>query len=198
MAGNIFRGKSTLEMQDLCDLFTQPYWMRLWIVQEIYLAKVVILRYGSSKTTRPLAWLDASALEVVGHDLASYLRDVCDPPQFEAARKVQSAFRLLLEHRKRMAEQENATHEPMPYVDRWFQAQRANKRIIPLEEAIGLALERQCADVRDKVFGLQACIDPEQRVDVDYDATPEQVFWQVLRVFRAMELSHERRSRVAF
>jgi hypothetical protein len=114
---------------------------------------------------------------------------------------VESAFQLLLEHHKRASEQQSMDG-PQASLAGQLRVQRANTRLLSLDEAIGLALERQCMDARDKIFGLQACIDPSQQVEVDYDLTEEQLFWRVLRVFGSSQksgaLSSEKRSHIAF
>jgi hypothetical protein len=42
--------------------------------------------------------------------------------------------------------------------------------------------DRRCADPRDKVFGLLACIREEERIQVDYSLSTEQVFLKVAKV----------------
>lgn len=55
-------------------------------------------------------------------------------------------------------------------------------RLKSLELTIEQFVEKQCAEVRDKVFGLLGMVVPEQRVEVDYNLSVREVFYSAVAV----------------
>jgi hypothetical protein len=58
---------------------------------------------------------------------------------------------------------------------------------VSLGGALLLYCMRDCANPRDKVFGLRACVRPNQRISADYTLTAEDVFIIVLDVVESWQ-----------
>ena len=130
------------------NLHTNPYWKRLWIVQEVLIARHVII---CSKNI----WLDE-------RDIAStsdFISDFMSPCHDEIA-----MYRLW---QMRCWGLQKRSIDPLD-----------NTRYPRLGEMCAYFSYRDCADVRDKVYGLLGVIDVKisQRVPVDYSLSSRDVY----------------------
>lgn len=99
-----------------------PYWTRLWVVQEIILARELQLVYGHGDITP----------QYVGPSAATEL--------------------LVLAQRN------------------------ASTRKLEWRDVMELSRKSQCADLRDKVYGIQSLLASELRIEVDYMKSTREVF----------------------
>ena len=153
-------------LDGMVDIMNRPYWSRLWIVQELYLAQSITLMCSTylhpfSLTLRGPIFVrtllalinrhdtEGGSLYVTGRDHWFWVLHTClAHSRAQTPSVVTGSYNLLhvLTNFSRLA----------------------------------------CADPRDKVYGLQACVRPEERVSIDYSYTPEQVFLETVdKVFKA-------------
>lgn len=135
---------------ELNALLERPYWSRLWIFQEIYLAKRIRLLCGSDSHELSISTTNASR---IFHDLNELLT-----PQLSARANKFGALRLLA--------QAEARYNPLT----------RKLQVMELQDCLSEHASRSCYDSRDKIYGLIACVDPGHFVTVDYMRTPEEVF----------------------
>ena len=126
---------------------TQEYWQRLWIVQELSLAKEV--RIFSRFETITL------------FDFARSLRDFTDTwwPQDDCEEITVQRYNVYGIHRKTIMMLSDASFTPQ------------YQRSIELATALIQHASQLCSDPRDKVFGLQSLVLPSQRVKPDHGST---------------------------
>lgn len=135
---------------ELNALLERPYWSRLWIFQEIYLAQKIVLICGSDSHELSISTTKASR---IFHDLNESLT-----PKLSARANATKALRLFA--------QAEARYNPL----------KRKLEAMDLQDCLIEHASRSCYDPRDKVYGLIACVDPAHFVTVDYYRTPEEVF----------------------
>lgn len=147
----------------LLDPGTATYWMRLWVVQEVFLANDLSFWYGYHKVR-------ASVLHSKLYDLVDSLdKSVSDEGKEALASRFKYTF--------------------WPKINKLLSVQ-GNGASQGLLQALSRYAECECTDPRDKVFGLQAMVLPPQRVQVDYSmSTSNLTKICVMKLIRHGELS---------
>ena len=150
------------DLESLSDIFERPYWERLWIVQEVLLAESELLLCGTYEHLLSPSRCGELAL------FSMYLHDhfVTGPARrglWDLHGRCGMAADLLL-------------HCYTPWM--------AGHTLL---DAVLMHSTRLCSDLRDKVFGLQACVRPEERLTVDYNLSTEDVFLRVAFAFETDE-----------
>ncbi|KAI0409933.1 heterokaryon incompatibility protein-domain-containing protein [Xylaria palmicola] len=125
--------------------FARPYWSRLWIVQEVLLARAITVRCGCLT----LEWTDLLALAAG-----------------ETAQLVPPHVKPLLTSTKAPPPNSNPRNKAgdTPVRNDYY-----------LEEALVYFSGRSCTDLRDKIFGLVGIVraSDRRRVRVDYTHGPD-------------------------
>jgi hypothetical protein len=151
------------ELVGFFELFTRSYWTRIWIVQEINLARKLFLvcgreRFLESYTQRPdytyIAWASVSRLDITSEALGLFT------PAETWARLFKGLQLLDKRHHK---------HHGPSYT--WHDE---------LYWSIADNRDRKFSDPRDIVYGIQASVRQEERIDVDYNKTVQQIFHEVV------------------
>lgn len=142
-----------------------PYFRRLWIVQEVLLAlKVVILVEGGS-------WMSWSQFYLV----YDRLRSLSGYPELSS---LEIAAESLLDLRASRGNLDPSgdqiTHLRFEYMD--------------LLDCLEQFSKHECRDPRDKIFGIMSLVYGEQRIEVDYAKSIQEVLLDVLRVALKPEL----------
>lgn len=143
------------EANALFEIFRRPYWTRLWIVQELRLAREVTFWCGRSSMKRQDLWRAYKWLEKNEH----LIDWAIDQEHIAVASQVQ-----------------------------WMnpQIQSLVGRIIfddnnDLLTVLGEHWKSECADERDRIFGVQALVTPEQRIAIDYTKDMNYIMHEVAR-----------------
>lgn len=132
----------------LSDLFSRSYWHRQWIVQEVWFANSVRLQCG------------ISGLDVVMSEPLQEDDSIC-------------CFHVSLLMK---AWTENGQEKR--YLNPIFSRDSLLSSNAPIDFAWVInRFVGECTDPRDKVFGLQGIVYPDQRVIVDYRMSVAEVFW---------------------
>lgn len=129
-----------LQAQAMLALFERRYWTRLWIVQEILMARSVQVLCGESRLS----------LEDLRDYLSSKMPNYAGP-----------ASSLIN--------------------DKETQGEGAFKPFLTLGMAVFKYVDQDCADVRDKVFGLPGLVDFKDQAPIKPAA--EEVYDLILRYF---------------
>jgi hypothetical protein len=136
------------------DLLRQEYWSRLWIVQELILARDVQIWYAHLQFSAKMVYQIAE--------------------KWSRHRVVAEVQRLGAEVSFRDLDQVRELLKP------FFISGTRNKK--PLYEVLKSTSETSCKDPRDKVYGVQALVLPSQRIRVAYTRSVQQVFNDAIRV----------------
>lgn len=162
-------------LESVETLFAQPYWSRLWVIQEILLAKQVVISFGK----RSMLWT-----KLYDHNaIKDLVLDISVPPRLGSrALAISTSVKTLLQRKSA-----------------YFVATGNDKRFT-LEAALANFSTLQCEDPRDKVYGLIALIstyvwserDSHRRlkpvsIRVDYSEDAPMLFWRIV----ALLLDHE-------
>lgn len=148
----------------MLKLFYQTYWTRVWIIQEIVLAKRISIRLGKDQ----INWDEMTSFCTSPPVLGSRDTDTTVPCSVLHKLKV-TAPRKILQQRKDTVQTGDATNTNKNY-------QR------PLFELLQTYQQLCCSDVRDKVFGLRSLSLPycRQHSAMDYSQTSGMVLKSVL------------------
>jgi hypothetical protein len=146
---DLFLGLSTF-----CNL---PYWSRLWIVQEVLLAKELILCFGDNARTTQ-SW-----------DVITQARSSLD--QIPALWKLDASINTPIETLKQSLS---------------FQLDRlreGNVRHWPLHKLLEITENSHCRDQKDKIYGLLGLASDceAEDIDIDYSKTTKDVYHDVIR-----------------
>ncbi|KXJ86036.1 heterokaryon incompatibility protein-domain-containing protein [Microdochium bolleyi] len=177
-SGSTTELKITSALPALCDLLTGAYWSRLWIVQEVVLAKRLVLCCGRHRRVfqrfedgRQHVWRRGTMLEQA---LRMHERLHCHEAKFSTRHiTLRRALSLLRQH-LRVLQARAGSGATVGVKD------RTTGRYYPYGDSYDITRDncfRACADPRDKVYALQSLVWPHQRVPViDYGAAVEDVF----------------------
>lgn len=131
-----------------------PYWKRVWIIQEMVLAREVTIFFAGQYI--PLGYIEEMF-----------------PLEHEVFREVMiresTAFGLSL------LDSGELEFNMIGLIRMQIQRQMW----IPLASAIRTTHSFKCSDPRDKAYGLMALINPDERLPADYTISPEEVFTRV-------------------
>ena len=144
--------EARLAMYEL--LASQTYWNRLWILQEVLLAKNLMLFWGASR----LAWNDLTTFLFVSL-LRQHLQNCRNHTTAPVKRRGLEMIRIARETRL----------AGVTYNWTWHQA-------------IIFSQGSQCEDRRDKIFGLLGLIDRRSRIIPDYSKPLEDVFVEIVEL----------------
>ncbi|EPE34317.1 hypothetical protein GLAREA_10011 [Glarea lozoyensis ATCC 20868] len=151
----------------LINFFSRSYWSRLWILQEIYLAKKVELCCG--KREMPLRNLQRFYQSEINQGRRLVHGYLADPPGFQVF--YQSIF-----YRKDTKELE--------MIFDWTQEHMQN---IECNLHTMLFKNLQCGDVRDKVYGFLGLVADARDFRVDYSVSYAELFFNVVRHFERFD-----------
>lgn len=150
------------------DFFDHPYWDRLWVVQEIMYSREVLVMCGLSG----VFWNDFAAyyanvggLFKTRHDTNSVYRG-----------NIASLVRVRQMLKSDLSWDEKRARDTM--ISNQMLASQVDR--LTLRQAIETFADRQCQDVRDKVFGLQGLVEPRHRFPIDYSLTVSELFFAVM------------------
>lgn len=132
-------------------LFQRPYWKRLWVIQEIMLARSIVVQCG----TKQINW---SSLEI--HFLTGRALRSTPGRMFDGFAYISSS----------------AAQEIVRARDS-FSGQHSLK----LSSVLADFSEWNCSNPRDKVYGLLGLVDERLRVEIDYQKSVEEVLVDVVR-----------------
>jgi hypothetical protein len=135
------------------DFVNDTYWTRLWIVQEILLARK--LSFAS-----PSSWCPWEKLENAHFVVDIHWRR-CTVAWFLNQRSAKN--------KREWGYEDYEDHEPP-------------RGYYPLAQLIFACSGSQCQDARDKIYGLQGLVMPTQRLEIDYSKTMEEVCLDAMEV----------------
>lgn len=158
------------------SLFARPYWNRLWIIQELKLARSIIFFCGGR--------------DIAGSEMQDYINSFKRTPRIP---EYQDKYFLSPVSRRILAgetfQYQRVSHtaaDPRgPYADPILLQTDDNERIpaVRFLRRVYLYCSHQCADPRDKIFGLLGLTsDTEDIIPVDYNKTVADLAEAVLRV----------------
>lgn len=156
--------KGRLNVLSTLDIFTRPYWTRLWIVQELRLAQEVIFWCGGLAITRSMLHDDYLRVFLSQKQVLSVVENSAST----GAAELEEHARALFEHGI--------------WTIRLLLCDHAGDVEKDLQAVLLDYRRTKCADPRDKIFGGQALVKPAQRVAVDYSKSLEELVREVLRV----------------
>ena len=146
----------------LSELYRNEYWDRLWIVQEIALAKRVIVICGEYEAVTLPALIDLGAVldAKIHQSISSFSKESYN-------------FTLMLSALA-LTGPNSVTLAPIPDMP-WTNTYSNN--------LIHLALTKRCKDPRDKIFGCYNLLEPElqEKILVDYACGPREVILSALQ-----------------
>lgn len=135
------------------DLLKRPYWTRLWIVQEIMLARKLTVLWGQSRISR-------DGLIGITEKLNINYKDEIHTPWNDLGSIMTKAV-----HRE----------VPLGYAD----ARAVDEE---LHTVVSTFYRHECKDKRDKIFGLMAIVKRESKVKIDYARSVQDVYLDAVRV----------------
>jgi hypothetical protein len=142
-------------------LFSRPYWSRLWVIQEVKLARDIYVLCGRKKTP----W----------HLLKGFVEQQAGRKGIRSGLISLDAALLVLGHGIRYVRD---TH-PM-FVNEYEYNRGSHQR---LRQNIYMYCHSQCTDPRDKIYAFKGLLGEDNRsssaiqMTVDYNKTVEEVFW---------------------
>ncbi|TGO12189.1 hypothetical protein BTUL_0093g00380 [Botrytis tulipae] len=146
-------------LESLCRLFYRPYWKRLWIIQELTLAKEILVQCGEYN----FEWKDLAQCCDNLEQISEHWLTIRDKKVYRLVCKIKDSIPCRL-HRQR---KERQTHGEQAH---------------PLLELLFTYSEAQCEDIRDKVFGLHSLAHDccKREVPVDYGISVLEICSRVL------------------
>ncbi|KAJ9613059.1 hypothetical protein H2200_003000 [Cladophialophora chaetospira] len=154
--------------RDLADLLAVPYWKRLWVVQEIALARSVLVICGSVSLRKKDF---TTALIRCAEDTYTYFQDQW--VNLQASR----------------TEQRDSDIGPPATVSQVLRLVTLERKQQPLWQLISTFSQGICSDPRDKVFGLlglrslphlRSTMAEGSPIMVDYHRSLNDMFWDVI------------------
>lgn len=134
-------------LEALCRLFYRPYWKRLWIIQELTLAKEIMVQCGEYN----FEWKDLARCCDNLEQISEHWLTIRDKKIYRLVCKIKDSIPCRL-HRQRKERQNHG------------------EQAHPLLELLFTYSEAQCEDIRDKVFGLHSLAHNccKKEIPVDY------------------------------
>ena len=133
------------------DLYQRDYWLRTWVIQEILLAKELVVFIGAET----IAWRYVSAFLLLGEGrLGSKLEHVIPSSDSADVLRTTHAYRIL---------QQRMTFE-------W------TMHSYSLASLLRQFAHSQCRDIRDRIFGLLGLVEQGEDFPVDYNMTKLDLF----------------------
>ena len=172
---------SRAQLSAVLDLCRLPYWRRVWITQELYLAKKITLYYGS----KTLTWetLDSLGWGVWDMDIEGYPGDKLIVP---TAAVQNSDAQKILGARERWRKRDDVGFRSTPQL---------------LARLLEACRNRESTDIRDRVFGLLGLVEDAMRnssrcpIVADYSLSVQEIFVKVYDYFELAAKAELRTSR---
>ncbi|KAH6671061.1 heterokaryon incompatibility protein-domain-containing protein [Halenospora varia] len=162
---------SAAPVKALRVLFRKPYWSRVWIVQEIMLARHLLLKYGD----RIIKWEDLQDFKVWCKQNGDLQLGTC----FESlSGLIPRAVKTIINNKLQ-----------------WGLGETWKAPNHDLRHVLSTYTECECEDVHDKVYGLQGLVFFGERVLVDYRQGLEGLTNDVLRIVAKESLYDAKRTR---
>jgi hypothetical protein len=161
--GPVFSSASRSAVLGLQQLLSCTYWTRLWVVQEVYLARVLVLRCGSDSVH---VFLNQKNIDAFCFEIKHAVRGPHEDCWHCWMAPGPSAFFVI---RDRVLRRKTL---------------RRRQSYMSLRQALDYYAERNCSEPRDRIFGLQACVRPESRITVDYTKTASTLLHEVAQKLR--------------
>ena len=133
------RAAKTDEERAISNLMSRSYWERMWIIQEVCVAKSLVLHCGSKRTEPPR-----------GFPLGSSHSDSSEKPRRrEIARFMNANGANILDQRRR------------------YQFRDESERGLCLVDALELSAYAKSEDVRDRIYAVLGLLDPKTSAFLD-------------------------------
>jgi hypothetical protein len=153
------------EVISMADLLSRPYWSRLWIVQEILLAKTILFWLGGCQITQSFMKQFCLKFETNKEVFSGDAWYECR--QWAAERGIILVEDKLKDRLLQFGQLVDNSHGyTMPVHDLVIGAEGRSDG--SLSSVLARYSNKQCQDPRDKIFGLQALVLPHQRIQIDY------------------------------
>lgn len=157
-------------------LFDNPYWQRLWIVQEVLLSRHLVVRCGKYQ----IPWIEVEKLSTFFTPLGRL--------GFSFG---QGRGTIVVDTRRKWLEQQPsaapADGRSTELFERDASTPAPGRGGFSLLEALRLFMSHDCFDVRDKVFGIMGLVREDQQLVVDYSLSRFQVFSRVAAAVKKFE-----------
>jgi hypothetical protein len=158
----------------LLHLLTRPYWSRIWIIQEVFLAKKLTLLCGSQRYCFPQMREDVfeNLFRALGPNMGEE-RDDDDDDKSESDEEK-------MDEEDEEEEEDQLLHDRLAGVFRLIRYRYewlTDGTLLDLVEVLHPYHTYDSSVALDQVFGFQACLLPEQRIKkIDYRKSEEEVF----------------------
>jgi hypothetical protein len=168
---------ASLESKAVRAFCRRPYWKRLWIVQEVILARDILVCCGSMRvewdTFEDWYLTIKEKVPDIGH-ITSAAGQLVEQKVYWTSRRLSSSKSVLWDCRRTTRYERIETHRIKAY-----------KYVPSLTILADSFLFYECSDVRDKVYGLLGLVDDRHLapldINVDYTLSPLQLFEDVIR-----------------
>jgi hypothetical protein len=179
---------SRLLIKSMCALFGRPYWTRLWIVQEALLAKDLVFCLGH--VCAPVAKLIPFCRSQI-----KWFRDKSNNELDVLSRKFvvpKEVCELLFGVEYRAPTTRSNLHATSPPPTSTNRHNDLSEKTYALEhfslsQLIANFSDLECADSRDKVFGLLGLAAPGDRIKIDYEMSCTEILGALLNHVHSLE-----------
>lgn len=154
----------------VADFYDLSFWDRLWTQQEVVLARTVAFMAGSFL-------LHASDLDLADMDRRHREREA----SASVAANPRFAPQIAMSNSIRWRERKE-----------WKDALRGeNSRGYQLNQILEYFAEKECADPRDRIYGLQGMVKEGDRVEIDYSLEAREVFARACKKIVELKQDYE-------
>jgi hypothetical protein len=168
---NFWNSKSKPERQAVAELLSNKYWTRVWIVQELFLAVNLVIFVGAYSLVIDK---DNNSSRYGRDKDAMVLANIRHGSLADTVGDTLYLFRMIMSRSWNIREQ-GFTSSFWGFF-------------------LMITLFQECADARDHVFGIQACLKSTERVQVDYSLSRQQVYDLCAEVLPPDELVFNQRA----
>ncbi|KAB2104994.1 hypothetical protein AG0111_0g7166 [Alternaria gaisen] len=158
--GTSMQAEDSISISALRHFFGNPYWLRLWIVQEIMLARYIRVICGETL----LSWDELKRF------CSSTLPNVYFDENVYIEKNVYIEENVYLGY-------------DVPLQVKWLADHALSARHYSYAELLVTFSASQCGNPRDRVFGLQGLIPDAERAEIDYGMSAHQIFPQTAEAF---------------
>lgn len=152
------------------SLLSRKFWSRVWIVQELFLAQRLVLLCGSRRLNIRLERLDDPYYGALGIMSDRSLYKLMEHGVgMETRAAVLASLGLLMIVTTAQSSREGGVER------------EDEKRFLSVPGAIALSVRRRCAEPHDHIYGIQACIPDQLRINVNYAQPAADVYAQFIR-----------------
>src|SRR6266480_5129524 len=165
------------EFNWLRPLYVRPYWRRVWIVQELVLAKVVVVCCGDKS-------IDFDDIYGLSLDWGSFEQgfDTANYQMLKPRTRGWNTIQTIRGHRRRREVVEWEMGGEAPYLMSIKMSERGD--VAMLDEVIGVyAQHHECSLPKDKVYGFRELVPQwKENLVVDYGRSNLEVFLDVAKL----------------